>query len=307
MLDNITKQEIVEVMSTEEARICADAIRHNLGNLRKLVMELYERQGWIALGYSSWRDCVSSEFEFGQSHLYRLLDAARVEQNISPIGETVAIPESHLRPLVPLAPAAQRFVYQAAIDTAPNGKLTAAHIQDTVNAHIPDAKPHVAHNSGENEWYTPSEYIKAARKVMGGIDLDPASSVIANKTVQAIRYFAASDNGLSQEWFGNVWLNPPYSQPLIQQFAEKLVAEWESGRVDQACVLVNNATDTAWLQTMLSVCTALCLVRGRIKFLDPSGRAVGAPLQGQVILYFGTKLDRFADVFKAFGVVVYVH
>ncbi|MFA9197798.1 MAG: hypothetical protein ACEQSM_09435, partial [Aliarcobacter sp.] len=44
---------------------------------------------------------------------------------------------------------------------------------------------HVSHNSGENEWYTPSVFIESARATMGGIDTDPASSAQANITVKA--------------------------------------------------------------------------------------------------------------------------
>jgi len=60
--------------------------------------------------------------------------------------------------------------------------------------------------SGEVEYYTPVEIIEAARRVMGGIDLDPASSENANRIVRATRIFTAQDDGLSQPWNGRVWL-----------------------------------------------------------------------------------------------------
>ena len=62
------------------------------------------------------------------------------------------------------------------------------------------------------EWYTPARYIEAARGVMGGIDLDPATSALANQTVRAARIFTREDDGLAHDWQGRVWLNPPYWQ-----------------------------------------------------------------------------------------------
>ncbi|MCP4643345.1 MAG: hypothetical protein GY851_23060 [bacterium] len=164
--------------------------------------------------------------------------------------------------------------------------------------------PHVTHNSGENEWYTPPDIIDAAREAMGGIDCDPASSEIANRTVQADTYYTKDDDGIEQAWGERVWMNPPYAQPLISDFAEALVAKVKKCEVQTACVLVNNATETDFFQHMLSVAYAVCFPRGRIKFLDTEGEATGAPLQGQAILYFGDDLDSFAQAFETFGPVL---
>ena len=165
-----------------------------------------------------------------------------------------------------------------------------------------DKIAHVLHNSGEYEWYTPAVFIEAARAVLGGFDLDPASSEVANRIVKADRIFTAGDDGLAQEWpIGSIWMNPPYSQPLMGQFADKFAAEIRRGST--GIVLVNNATETAWFQTIAAECSAICFPKSRIKFLDPQGNP-GAPLQGQAIIYCGPDVASFAEAFAPFGLVL---
>ena len=166
-------------------------------------------------------------------------------------------------------------------------------------------RAHVANNSGNNEWYTPAKYINLAREVMGGIDCDPATSEIANQTVKAKTIFTAEDDGLAQTWRGRVWMNPPYAQPLMSDFAEAVSAKFESGEIEQACILVNNATETQWFQRMVSVANAVCFPKSRIKFLDPQGKP-GAPLQGQAIIYMGDNIELFVAAFKLEGAVLFV-
>lgn len=160
-------------------------------------------------------------------------------------------------------------------------------------------KPHVANNSGENEWYTPVQYIESARRAMGSIDLDPASSEIANNTVQATQIFSIKDDGLKQKWHGNIWINPPYSQPLISQFIEKLTKE---RAYQQAIVLVNNATETTWGQQLIEASSAICLHKGRIRFFSPNGELGQSPLQGQMICYIGSNPENFIKEFNQYGI-----
>ncbi len=166
-------------------------------------------------------------------------------------------------------------------------------------------KAHVSNNSGNNEWYTPPMYVQAAKDVMGSIDVDPASCELANATVQATTFYDERANGLTKTWSGNVWMNPPYAQPLITQFCSALVEKFQAGEVKQACVLVNNGTETGWFQSLLEHASAACLVKTRIKFIDKDGNPSGAPLQGQAILYLGKNTGEFSDVFSSFGKVLY--
>lgn len=163
-------------------------------------------------------------------------------------------------------------------------------------------KAHVAHNSGNNEWYTPAEYVEAARTVLGDIDLDPASCETANSVVKAAKFYSVDDDGLTKTWKGRVWMNPPYAQPAIGLFATKLAESVKSGKVPAAIVLVNNASDTQWFATLTRVSSALCLVTRRVRFWSPE-KGSAAPLQGQAIFYMGSDVDNFKAEFSAFGPV----
>lgn len=160
-----------------------------------------------------------------------------------------------------------------------------------------------ASGTGENEWYTPTEHLALARNVLGAIDLDPASSRAAQAVVKAERFFTKEEDGLTEEWAGRVWLNPPYAQPFIAQFVSKMAAERLSGRVSAAIMLTHNYTDTSWFHEAAAVADAICFTRGRVKFHDATGK-IAAPTQGQAFFYFGDEPAIFAERFAAVGFVV---
>ena len=153
--------------------------------------------------------------------------------------------------------------------------------------------------TGEIEWYTPAEYIEAARKLMGGIDLDPATSEAAQKTIKAKRYFTANDSGLEQDWAGRVWLNPPYGH-LIEQFVQRLVVGVISKAVTEAVLLTHNSCDTGWWHEAHEACAAFLHTRGRINFTRSDGFTASPPL-GQTFFYFGKRPKSFITKFAEFG------
>jgi phage N-6-adenine-methyltransferase len=157
--------------------------------------------------------------------------------------------------------------------------------------------------NGNNEWYTPAPYIELARRVMGGIDLDPASCEHAQKTVQATRFYTEADDGLSKPWNGRVWLNPPYAQPAIEQFIGKLVHEVEE-RLAAAILLTNNSTDTGWFHQAAGASSAICFTKGRIRFETAEGLTPQSPAMGQAFFYFGAEYQKFAREFSSVGLVV---
>jgi phage N-6-adenine-methyltransferase len=273
--------------------------------------------------HGTFEEYCRERWGWGRNYTNKVIMASEVVGNLSSGYNCTQVPatESQARELASLEPEQQREVWQKAVETAPNGHVTAAHVRETresLEGPAPSApisikvyldteeaaekiKPHVAHNSGNNEWYTPVEYIEAARAVLGAFGLDPASSAVANSIVKAKKFYTAEDDGLSKKWKGRVWMNPPYSGDLIGKFTSKLCHHFDEGDIAEAIVLVNNATETAWFQEMLALASAVCFPKGRIRYLDATGQPANAPLQGQAFLYFGSRPEAFKAEFAQFG------
>lgn len=145
------------------------------------------------------------------------------------------------------------------------------------------------HSAVQPSWKTPIEVIESARRIMGTIDTDPATSVSANKVVLAKHIYTPSNDGLAESagWFGNVFLNPPGRQ--WKAFLLKLNDQMEKGHAHQCFYLgfsleqLRNVTSSEWDFYAKEV--LLAVPHKRIRFIDPdTDRPGGSPTHGNFFL-----------------------
>ena len=153
-----------------------------------------------------------------------------------------------------------------------------------------------------DEWYTPIDIIDAARSVFGCIDCDPASSRAAQTRVNATTFYTLADDGLSQLWHGDVWLNGPYSDLL--PWMNKLKHEYRySKRVTGYIALVPERLGVKWFNIVRDLSSAMCMFDERIRFVRADGRGTTSPNFGNVAFYAGVHPLVFKRVFSRFGAV----
>lgn len=131
--------------------------------------------------------------------------------------------------------------------------------------------------NASDEWYTPKEIIDA----LGKFDIDPCAA-ITPLWETATNTFNKNDNGLLKEWKGRVWLNPPYSRPLVDQFVQKL-AEHGNG----IALLFNRCDSKLFQDIIFKEATAMMFLKGRIKFYRADGSRGDSPGCGSVLVAFG--------------------
>lgn len=72
-----------------------------------------------------------------RAHAYRMVDSAAVYENLSPMGDILPANERQARPLARLEPDQQREAWEQARLTAPNGRITGAHVERIVSQLYP--------------------------------------------------------------------------------------------------------------------------------------------------------------------------
>jgi hypothetical protein len=131
----------------------------------------------------------------------------------------------------------------------------------------------VSHQGKTNTWLTPLPLIHS----LGEFDLDPCAYP-GHKTAKEM--ICLPDCGLKNDWFGRVWLNPPYGREQ-QAWLKKLQSH------GNGIALVFARLETIWIQPFIA--NGFFQLRGRVKFLDSTfneSSNAGAP---SMLIPFGRK------------------
>jgi hypothetical protein len=137
---------------------------------------------------------------------------------------------------------------------------------------------HQSASMGKNEWLTPPWVLER----LGPFDLDPCAPIIRPWDT-ARQHYTMLDNGLSKQWLGRVWCNPPYGAKAKKW----LVRCAEHGN---AIALIFARTETSmFFQHVWGRADGLLFLEGRLYFHHATGEVAkansGAP---SVLVAYGS-------------------
>lgn len=86
-------------------------------------------------------------------------------------------------------------------------------------------------------------------------------------------------DGLSSEWGGSNFVNPPYGREL-PKWIEKGFEEWKKGKT--VVFLIPSRTDTRWWHNYCMKADEIRFIKGRLKFND---QANPAPFPSAIVVF----------------------
>lgn len=149
--------------------------------------------------------------------------------------------------------------------------------------------------------FTPVEFLDPIYQVFGVPDLDPCGHDFAPVCAGEKYLLSEGRDGLAEPWAaGVVWCNPPFSAQL--QWLRKADHEVTVGNAKTVICLVPARTDSAFFHDRLVHIADIGLLRGRIKFLSPDGRAEQTPFALMLVIFGATarQLDHLRTLIPAY-------
>lgn len=155
--------------------------------------------------------------------------------------------------------------------------------------------PEVGYVTGSDEHDTPAEIFGPISDAVDGFDLDPCASATSQL---ADRNVTKGEDGLSIEWYGKVWLNPPYSE--VGEWLKYAVNAFEHGQTDLIVALCFARTGTQWFHRYAAEARFICFLEGRLSF----GEAENSAPAPSMIAVFGEEIPKaLKDVLARRGMV----
>ena len=134
-------------------------------------------------------------------------------------------------------------------------------------------------NSDSVEWWTPPEIFETLGLEF---DLDPACPKTKPGYIPTKHWYSEEDNGLEKEWFGRVWLNPPYTRNEMGLWLEKFIDNGDG------VALLFNRSDTKWFHNWIVKADAILFKKGRVKFLL-NGEGKGSSQAPSIFIALGNE------------------
>ena len=153
------------------------------------------------------------------------------------------------------------------------------------------AAKHFLKRGKTDEYGTPAFIVQ----MLGKFQLDPCASSYAK---HARVNWTKEQNGLNRKWIGRVFMNPPYSHPLVAQFTERFILH------GNGIALVLARTGTKWFQKMLVRADAVFFMQGRINFLR-NGKQTKNSAMSSVFIAIGKQNVAVLQKLKLKGVLLY--
>ncbi len=151
---------------------------------------------------------------------------------------------------------------------------------------------HQSANAGTHTWLTPPEILAA----LGTFDLDPCACPLPRPWSTAETMWTRDDGPLRRDWFGRVWLNPPFGpKPLVSSFMRRMV---QHGR--GTCLLFARTETEVFFEAVWERAAAILFLKGRPHFHHQDGRRAGANSGAPVSLIAYGQDD--ADRLRASGI-----